>query len=225
MFKPTSAPLTDDEIVRLADFLENAPMNLEMMDGFFSALICSPEPVPFDEIYTEVWGEEPEFENEEQAQDIITLVMRHWNTIAQTLLESLSKEDELYFPVIMEIDGEMKGNDWAQGFMQGVSMDWEAWQELLEDEEYGGSLVPMMILEHEHDPNPESRPPPEWLQDRMKLLQFLTLGLAGIYRYFEPYRLDYAEYSRQAPIRNYKPGRNEPCFCGSGRKYKHCCLH
>lgn len=21
-----------------------------------------------------------------------------------------------------------------------------------------------------------------------------------------------------------KPGRNEPCTCGSGRKYKHCCL-
>lgn len=21
-----------------------------------------------------------------------------------------------------------------------------------------------------------------------------------------------------------RPGRNEPCLCGSGRKYKHCCL-
>ena len=21
------------------------------------------------------------------------------------------------------------------------------------------------------------------------------------------------------------PGRNEPCFCGSGKKYKLCCLH
>ncbi|MBX0328567.1 SEC-C domain-containing protein [Oscillochloris sp. ZM17-4] len=25
-----------------------------------------------------------------------------------------------------------------------------------------------------------------------------------------------------APAR--KPGRNEPCWCGSGRKYKHCHL-
>ncbi len=25
----------------------------------------------------------------------------------------------------------------------------------------------------------------------------------------------------KAPAR---PGRNEPCHCGSGRKYKHCCL-
>jgi hypothetical protein len=26
-----------------------------------------------------------------------------------------------------------------------------------------------------------------------------------------------------APRRLPAPGRNEPCFCGSGRKYKHCC--
>ena len=27
-----------------------------------------------------------------------------------------------------------------------------------------------------------------------------------------------APYRREAP----KPGRNEPCFCGSGKKYKKC---
>ena len=28
-----------------------------------------------------------------------------------------------------------------------------------------------------------------------------------------------------APVRSHKIGRNEPCPCGSGRKYKKCCLH
>src|SRR5262249_22399409 len=27
-----------------------------------------------------------------------------------------------------------------------------------------------------------------------------------------------------APATHARPGRNEPCHCGSGRKYKHCCL-
>lgn len=27
-----------------------------------------------------------------------------------------------------------------------------------------------------------------------------------------------------AIARNSRPGRNDPCYCGSGRKYKHCCL-
>jgi hypothetical protein len=26
------------------------------------------------------------------------------------------------------------------------------------------------------------------------------------------------------PISHSRPGRNEPCHCGSGRKYKQCCL-
>ncbi|MEX2559413.1 MAG: SEC-C metal-binding domain-containing protein, partial [Pirellulales bacterium] len=31
---------------------------------------------------------------------------------------------------------------------------------------------------------------------------------------------------KQEPIRNRRPtvGRNDPCPCGSGKKYKHCCL-
>ena len=30
--------------------------------------------------------------------------------------------------------------------------------------------------------------------------------------------------TRQAPPPD-KPGRNDPCWCGSGKKYKHCHMH
>jgi hypothetical protein len=34
------------------------------------------------------------------------------------------------------------------------------------------------------------------------------------------------EDSRVSPVPGWSmPGRNEPCWCGSGRKHKHCCLH
>lgn len=32
-----------------------------------------------------------------------------------------------------------------------------------------------------------------------------------------------SESGRQPPVRSEKPGRNETCTCGSGRKYKKCC--
>lgn len=37
---------------------------------------------------------------------------------------------------------------------------------------------------------------------------------------------DFSEISDEAPFIDYncKPGRNEPCPCGSGKKYKKCCL-
>ncbi|HYC77626.1 MAG TPA: SEC-C metal-binding domain-containing protein [Planctomycetota bacterium] len=40
-----------------------------------------------------------------------------------------------------------------------------------------------------------------------------------------PARARFGAATKQAPDRRQAPklGRNDPCFCGSGRKYKHCC--
>ena len=46
------------------------------------------------------------------------------------------------------------------------------------------------------------------------------LRINGTWLYSREARLGPAPYKAAAP----KPGRNEPCPCGSGKKYKHCCL-
>jgi uncharacterized protein len=56
-----ASPLTDAEYDRLAGILngfcgEHA-MNLEELDGFFAALICSPDLVRPSEYLPELWGE------------------------------------------------------------------------------------------------------------------------------------------------------------------------
>ena len=51
-------------------------------------------------------------------------------------------------------------NDWARGFMRGVELRREAWADLIASEEHGGSILPMLMLYHEHDPHPEMRPNP-----------------------------------------------------------------
>jgi SEC-C motif domain protein len=43
----------------------------------------------------------------------------------------------------------------------------------------------------------------------------------GAWIYTRAVREGPAPFKSTAP----KPGRNDPCPCGSGRKYKHCCLH
>ena len=35
--------------------------------------------------------------------------------------------------------------------------------------------------------------------------------------------IDGEQYETTESIKNIKPGRNDPCFCGSGKKYKKCC--
>jgi len=51
-------PLTDAEYDRLGSMLARSEraMNLEMVDGFFAALICGPETVPPSEYLRLIWG-------------------------------------------------------------------------------------------------------------------------------------------------------------------------
>ena len=103
----------------------------------------------------------------------------------------------------------------------------EDWASLLDDEENGGSLVPIFALAHEHDPDPELRSYEEPIGSelRERLIVGMAAGVMRIYRYFEEERSmtlptsESTTYRRLAP----KVGRNDPCPCGSGKKYKHCC--
>jgi yecA family protein len=145
-------PLSDAEYARIAVMLERSrdkrAMNLEMLDGFFAALICSPDMVPPSEYLREIWGGDRvgEFQNEAEMQEFFDLVIRHWNSLARTL-----NSNEPFLPFLFEDDaGVAHGNDWAQGFMRGMKMRREEWADLLENDVDAGLLVPVLALAHEH---------------------------------------------------------------------------
>jgi len=222
-------PLNDAELDRLGDFLRSCKggkaMNLEELDGFFAALIAGPETVMPSEYYREVFGGEItdacEFSSLEEANEIFGLMMRHWNTIAGTLFKG-----EVYVPLLLQSeDGGAHGNDWAGGFMRGVEMRREGWAELVNDEEHGGWLIPMMMLYHEHDEDPKMRPGPITPEKREDIITHMAAGLVGAYRYFREHQKAYAGSASAPESRRTtsKVGRNDPCPCGSGKKYKKCC--
>ena len=222
-------PLTDAELDRLGEFLKSCKsgkgMNVEQLDGFFVALIAGPENVMPSEYYREVFGGEMadacEFGSLEEANEILGLMMRHWNTIASVL-----HKGEVYLPHLLEdADGVAHANDWAQGFMQGMDMRHDGWAELVNDEEQGGCLIPMMVLYHEHDEDREMRPKPISPEKREEIIVHMAAGLVSAYRYFREHpQADVGNSFTPGPRRNTpKVGRNELCPCGSGKKYKRCC--
>lgn len=175
-------PLTDAELDRLGEFLAQGSdhaMNVEELDGFFVALVCGLEAVMPSEYFSEVWEEEPPFKGPQEAQACLDLMMRHWNTIAGTLYRG-----DVYFPLLLEQEGVVRGNDWAKGFVRGMHLRHDAWGVLVNDDQHGGSLVPILALYHEHDPDPKLRPKPLTPEQREKLLVELTAGIVLIYRYF-----------------------------------------
>jgi uncharacterized protein len=221
-------PLTDAELDRLGEFLGKCKggqaMNIEELDGFFSALIAGPEVVLPSAYLPEVFGgemsESCEFAGLDEANDVLGLMMRHWNTIAGTL-----HKEEVYVPILLEGEnGVCLGNGWARGFMRGTEYAHDAWSELMDDEEHAGSVIPMLALYHEHDEDPEMRPEPISAERREKIIIGMAAGIVGAYRYFLPQRQRAAgAHANEPRSGTRKIGRNEPCPCGSGKKYKRCC--
>jgi uncharacterized protein len=223
-------PLTEDELDRLDTILDSigpGAMNIEMLDGYFCALISGPDVVMPSEYLPQVWGDDATFQSDEQANDVIGLVMRHWDTVASELQRSLSEETHIYMPVLLEDEtGVAHCNDWAEGFLCGTRLRQDSWLDLIYSEEYGGTMLIIMLFAYENDPDPELRSPAITEDKREDLVIQLIAALAFIYRHFEPHRrnmahhLGHTQRVRTVP----KIGRNAPCPCGSGRKYKHCCI-
>jgi len=154
-----------------------------------------------------------EFGSLDEANEILGLMMRHWNTIASTLFK-----DEVYVPLLLEDeDGSAHGNDWARGFMRGMHMRHDGWAELVNDDKQGGCLIPMIMLCHEHDEDPEIRPQPISPEKRENIKAHMAAGLWQAYRYFRERRQVKSSAHRSEPRRKApKVGRNEMCPCGSG---------
>lgn len=181
-------PLNDAELDRLDDFLSRINhgegMSIEELDGFFCALICGPEVVLPSEYLPHIWGGEliqgRGFKRIEEAQDVMSLLTRHWNTIAGALLRG-----DVYVPLVLEDEeGIRRGNDWAIGFEEGIHLRPGSWDKLVDDDEHWAALAPMLVLAHEDDPDPEMRSKPLTPEGREELLRHMAVSVSLIYDFF-----------------------------------------
>lgn len=218
-------PLDDAELDRLESLLDAFPeaMDIEMLDGFFTALVCSPKLVMPSEYMPHVLGGDGDgvFKDMAEVQEFYGLVGRHWNTVSALLHEEGACE-----PLFIEYDDGLHGNSWALGFLHGMALGGEAWEELLEDEAQGDMLIPILALAHEADPDPETRPEPIPEEDKVILFDAIAAIVPHLFEHFAPYRRGAGGGPGTGDTRRRggpKIGRNAPCPCGSGRKYKGCC--
>ena len=111
--------------------------------------------------------------------------------------------------------------------MQGTRLSPAGWNWIFTDGREG-LILTIPVVAGEVDPEwPKEPLTPEKSEEN---LQRMIAGAARVCRYFKPERLAQAPaatarsprpepYERESP----KVGRNDPCPCGSGKKYKKCC--
>ena len=123
-------PLGDAELERLEDLLASEifrgeAMRLDELQGLLCAVVSAPEPVLPSAWMPAALGEEPVYENETQAQEVIDLLMRLYNEVAAVLYRGEEPELILY-PADVDSD-ESDYGAWADGYLYGThlgNVDW-----------------------------------------------------------------------------------------------------
>jgi uncharacterized protein len=202
--------------------IESDAMLVSELDGFLAGILVCPDLIMPSEWLPLVWGsdedEAPVFENARQADQLIGLVMEHYNTTAQDL------QSGRYAPVF-EVDArhdETLWELWIEGFGTAMQLRPDSWAAILQsDEEARTALSGLMMLID--IAQAESNLPEQKVQE----LTEMAPDLIPVWvERLNAWRVSQHPASQPAmpPASNpAKVGRNDPCPCGSGKKYKKCC--
>ena len=201
-----------------SDRSPDGAMGMSDLDGFLTAVAIGPELILPSEWLPVIWnGEAPEFADQSEAQAVVGGIMGRYNAILRQVGDGTI--DPIFW-VTDDAEEIVIASDWAEGFMQGIGLRADAWGRLLQTERGAELLFPILALCGDEEGESLLQLSPDE-EDRMmeaapELLPPAILAIAEFWRRRKP-------GSTAAPAQAAKPGRNDPCPCGSGRKYKKCC--
>lgn len=197
---------------------DDEPMLVSELDGFLAGILVCPDLITPSEWLPIVWGGEddasgPVFEDAEQMEKLVGLVMEHYNAIATDLQRGR------YAPVF-HVDS--RHNDvlwelWIDGFDRAMQMRPESWSPLLEaDEDAQIAIAGMAALSaiNQGDESLSGAEVDELSRNAPDLIAHWVMALNA-------WRT--GQFVAEPALRSTKVGRNDPCPCGSGKKYKKCC--
>ncbi len=190
--------------------------NVSGLDGYLAAVACAPGVLLPSQWMPALWGGDehaPEWDTMEEAQKFLGALLTMANDISRLLAQGRFEPILLGDP---EDKGHTVAHDWCLGFLQGV----KCWpplsgrdREVLEE----ALVLPAVFVTEEGagalDKIGEA--------EVAALVDAIAAIVHQLYDHFS-IRVSLASVPARA---GRKVGRNDPCPCGSGKKFKHCCLH
>jgi uncharacterized protein len=217
-------PLSTAELDRLeqllaSDVFHEEAMPLDMLQGLLCAVVSAPDLIAPSRWLVSALGKNPHYETPGQAQEILDLVMRFYG---QTVLE-LDDGRGITVYVFPDEGGEDDLATWCDGYLEGVELSQADWYEHGEPEKVEELLFPFMLLSGRMRELAEEAGGlipslDEERELRLKAANSMGDSVIAVHSYWFDKRISHAPVRRDGP----KVGRNDPCPCGSGRKYKSC---
>jgi uncharacterized protein len=209
----------------------------EFCEGFIAALICCRRTIAPAEYWPVLLSAHDPWFNAIQQRRFGELWMRRWNAVSQALDTKVAALDDpgAYQPEVVDARASMTGDStpsfgqlWAQGFMATVRAWPEEWagsrnKQAIEWRTAALAVIEALTRDDTDLPtlaafadDPEAPPTVS-----IRRMQAFGDAIWAVYNMRETWH-------RLGPRietvhRAATPGRNDPCACGSGKKYKKCC--
>ena len=236
-----------DLLDSLREDLDETPQ-WEFCEGFMAALICcrrAIEPIEYFAVLFDCDEDVNPFADPQQSARFAELWLRRWNEVLRCLNADVKtlEDEHCYQPEVMDMRGLVAelppqereamgdapvpsfGQIWAIGFMYAVE-NWPQEWDLPRDKDAARVIDEALqsivdLTEDDNDPATVSMmgegTPPSVSEAR---LNAFADGIWAVYDLHEVWASlgPRVEQVRKTP----EPGRNDPCPCGSGKKYKKC---
>ena len=232
------AQLADEQLDRLETLLDDPAlaeaMRLDEIQGYLCAALSGPQAIPEDDLLVDLLGSEEALASD-AGQEAAGLL----RAFAAALEAELAAGEPPVLLLYPKDDSEDSPRDylpWCQAYLAGVDGAEEDWFEALgeaeadDDEEIRDQisylderLFPLMVLTGEAESAAREHGE-EWAEGEEldevinDCEEDLPQAVTDIYRFWLAKR-GTQTIRREEP----KVGRNNPCPCGSGKKYKQCC--
>lgn len=198
------------------------------LDGYLTGVIVTPQSTPIlpSQWLPGLWGdEEPIFDDDAQIEAMLGAVMEYYNALIADIdrgLKRLESDGVADYRPMFLTGGAKPAHEavrrWVRGFWKAMALAPAVWRALAEDERTQILIQPLVRFSEFEDQKPVESPDniEDLLDEHAALIPRTILVLHKLAR------IRSAD-AHAAPDRRSKVGRNDPCPCGSGQKYKRCC--
>lgn len=208
------------------------PMTLSEFDGLCAGLALYPEIIDPDEWLPLILGpdETAEDDDPEAATDALAAVVAHLMTVS-----SLLQTPGLFVPLLDEDieTGEVMWDIWVSGFMSALDLRPDVWKDIercgdARTQDAARAVAQLCAVANDLAEGKRGRIPNR-LRGAHELIPALVDDLYAFAHgqpgtgpvVFPQSRM--TQVALPLPDGRPKVGRNDPCPCGSGKKYKKCC--
>jgi uncharacterized protein len=195
------------------------------IDGYIAGVLCCPVRLTTGEWFPAIWGSGQTVESlgDMKMEIVVRLVMQHYNHVKSCLEDPLADYEPKYE---VDTDGSTLWEIWAEGFNDAIEFGERGWGKIGRmalRSDIGADTVMTLMGLLDLAGGGELVPETDRVEMREVAPDLIPVLTKAIYELSTRGKIRDSEDVWNEELSPFpKVGRNDPCPCGSGKKYKKC---